>query len=146
MAICSALAGVMAKFVFTYEWSWFVALMFGSIISATDPVAVVSLLNELGRLLSRGIILGSSELIDSNTFFSGVSKQLSTLIEGESLLNDGMAIVLYKIFYNLSFSSMTGKCAYSFSSVAYEKEFISLTLPNTAGFPRVLRFLPINKR
>ena len=48
MAISSALAGVMAKLVFTYEWSWFVALMFGSIISATDPVAVVSLLNELG--------------------------------------------------------------------------------------------------
>ena len=40
-------------------------------------------------------------------FFLGVSKQLSTIIEGESLLNDGMAIVLYKIFYNLSFSSMT---------------------------------------
>lgn len=38
----------------------------------------------------------------------GVSKQLSTIIEGESLLNDGMAIVLYKIFYNLAFSSMTG--------------------------------------
>ncbi len=50
MAISSALAGVMAKLVFTYEWSWFVALMFGSIISATDPVAVVSLLNELGML------------------------------------------------------------------------------------------------
>ena len=85
MAISSALTGVMAKLVFTYEWSWFVALMFGSIISATDPVAVVALLNELG-----------------------VSKQLSTIIEGESLLNDGMAIVLYKIFYNLAFSSMTG--------------------------------------
>ena len=39
----------------------------------------------------------------------GTSKQLSTIIEGESLLNDGMAIVLYKIFFNLAFSSMTGK-------------------------------------
>lgn len=38
----------------------------------------------------------------------GASKQLGTIIEGESLLNDGMAIVLYKIFFNLSFSSMTG--------------------------------------
>ena len=51
MAICSALAGVMAKLVFTYDWTWFVALMFGSIISATDPVAVVALLNELRMLL-----------------------------------------------------------------------------------------------
>ena len=38
----------------------------------------------------------------------GTSKQLGTIIEGESLLNDGAAIVLYKIFYNLSFGAMTG--------------------------------------
>ena len=41
--------------------------------------------------------------------FLGTSKQLSTIIEGESLLNDGMAIVLYKIFFNLAFSTMTGE-------------------------------------
>ena len=28
-------------------WSWYVALMFGAVICATDPVAVVSLLKEL---------------------------------------------------------------------------------------------------
>lgn len=48
MAVAAALAGVMAKFVFTYNWNWFVSLMFGSIVSATDPVAVVALLNEIG--------------------------------------------------------------------------------------------------
>lgn len=47
-------------------------LLFGTIISATDPVAVVALLKELG-----------------------VSKRISTLIEGESLLNDGTALVLF---------------------------------------------------
>ena len=47
-------------------------LIFGAIISATDPVAVVALLKELG-----------------------VSKQISTLIEGESLMNDGTALVLF---------------------------------------------------
>lgn len=52
MAIAAALSGVMAKLVFTYNWSWFEALMFGSIISATDPVAVVSLLNELGKFVT----------------------------------------------------------------------------------------------
>jgi len=49
-------------------------LLFGAIISATDPVAVVSLLKELG-----------------------VSKRISTLIEGESLLNDGTALVLFLV-------------------------------------------------
>jgi len=44
--------------------------------------------------------------------FVGTSKQLGTIIEGESLLNDGAAIVLFNIFYNLSFKAMTGKNNY----------------------------------
>lgn len=48
--------------------------MYGAIISATDPVAVVSLLKELGA-----------------------SKRLSTMIEGESLLNDGTAFVVFLV-------------------------------------------------
>eukprot|EP01084_Bolivina_argentea_P291658 501282_1 len=57
-----------------YDWSWSFSIMFGSIISATDPVAVVALLKELGA-----------------------SKRLSTLIEAESLLNDGTAFVLFTV-------------------------------------------------
>ena len=56
------------------EFSFLACSLFGVIISATDPVAVVALLKELG-----------------------VSKQLSTLIEGESLLNDGTALVLFLV-------------------------------------------------
>lgn len=58
------------------DWDWSLALMFGAIVSATDPVAVVALLKELGA-----------------------SKKLGTLIEGESLLNDGTAIVLFMVFF-----------------------------------------------
>jgi monovalent cation:H+ antiporter, CPA1 family len=50
------------------------ALLFGALISATDPVAVVAVFREVG-----------------------VPKRLLTLVEGESLLNDGVAIVLYNI-------------------------------------------------
>jgi len=57
-------------------WSWEVVLLFGAVISATDPVAVVSILKELGA-----------------------SKKLSTLIEGESLLNDGTAIVIFMVIF-----------------------------------------------
>ena len=49
-------------------------VLFGAINSATDPVAVVALLKQLG-----------------------VSKRISTLIEGESLLNDGTALVLFLV-------------------------------------------------
>ncbi len=55
-------------------WTWLIALLFGTVISATDPVAVVALLKELGA-----------------------SKKLGTLIEGESLLNDGTAIVIFMV-------------------------------------------------
>jgi NhaP-type Na+/H+ or K+/H+ antiporter len=50
--------------------------MFGAILSATDPVAVVALLKEVG-----------------------VSKRFSTLIEGESLLNDGTAMAVFAVFH-----------------------------------------------
>ena len=50
------------------------ALVFGALIAATDPVAVVALFKALG-----------------------VPKRLATLIESESLFNDGTAIVLFKL-------------------------------------------------
>ena len=60
------------------NWDWYVSLMFGSVICATDPVAVVSLLKELGG-----------------------GKKLRTLIESESLLNDGTAIVIFMVFFTI---------------------------------------------
>jgi sodium/hydrogen exchanger 10/11 len=75
LLLCSSLTSLMARFIFPYEWPWVACFMFGTILSATDPVAVVALLKELGA-----------------------SKQLGTIIEGESLLNDGAAIVLFNVF------------------------------------------------
>lgn len=51
-----------------------VAFLFGALISATDPVAVVAVFREVG-----------------------VPRRLLTLVEGESLLNDGVAIVLFAV-------------------------------------------------
>ena len=62
----------------TNNMSWIACVLFGAIISATDPVAVVALLKELG-----------------------VSKRISTLIEGESLLNDGTALVLFLVLQEM---------------------------------------------
>jgi NhaP-type Na+/H+ or K+/H+ antiporter len=58
------------------DWTWPVAFMFGALISASDPVAVVAILKEMGA-----------------------SKKLSTLIDGEAIMNDGTAIVLFMVFY-----------------------------------------------
>ncbi|MDX8409287.1 MAG: cation:proton antiporter [Mariprofundales bacterium] len=51
-----------------------VALLFGALISATDPVAVIALFKELGAPL-----------------------RLTVLVEGESLFNDATAIVVFNI-------------------------------------------------
>lgn len=51
-----------------------VAIAFGALISATDPVAVVAFFRTLG-----------------------VDKRLTVLVEGESLFNDGVAIVIFNI-------------------------------------------------
>ncbi len=66
---------------FMQGFTWKLALVFGAIISATDPIAVVAIFKNLG-----------------------VPKRLSMLLEGESLLNDGTAIV----FFTLSVALVTG--------------------------------------
>ena len=52
-----------------------VCLMFGSIVAPTDPIAATSILNKFG-----------------------LPKDVSFLIEGESLLNDGMGVALFVCF------------------------------------------------
>ena len=66
------------------SWGMGAALLFGALISATDPVAVVALLKEKSS-----------------------RKRLETLIEGESLLNDGTAIVFFSLFYGFALGTTT---------------------------------------
>ncbi len=72
LGVSAALIG--ASLHFGLEVPMAAALLFGALISATDPVAVVAIFRQLGA-----------------------PKRLLTLIEGESLLNDGVAIVLFNI-------------------------------------------------
>ena len=61
-------------------WSFPLCMTFGSILAATDPVAVAALLDAVGA-----------------------PPRLKTHIAGESLLNDGSAIVFFTIFSELYF-------------------------------------------
>nr|ACZ57357.1 plasma membrane Na+/H+ antiporter [Zygophyllum xanthoxylum] len=76
--ISTVCRGSALKLTFPYNWDWKTSLLLGGLLSATDPVAVVALLKELGA-----------------------SKKLSTIIEGESLMNDGTAIVVYQLFLKM---------------------------------------------
>jgi CPA1 family monovalent cation:H+ antiporter len=62
-------------------FTWQYALVFGALISATDPIAVMAVFKSLG-----------------------VPRRLSMLLDGESLLNDGAAIV----FFTLSLTLVSG--------------------------------------
>lgn len=81
LVLCTFMSAAMMKYILGYggEFTWDHAMLYGSIISATDPVAVVALLKELGA-----------------------SKRLSTLIEGESLLNDGTAMVVFSVLLEIA--------------------------------------------
>ena len=43
----TVLTAVAVKYTFPYGWSWTLALLFGAMFSATDPVAVVAVLREV---------------------------------------------------------------------------------------------------
>ena len=60
-------------------FGWQQGLLFGALIAATDPVAVVALFKTLG-----------------------VPRELAVVMEGESLLNDGTAIVVFTLILGVS--------------------------------------------
>lgn len=78
VGIGAILMASFVKYALPYSWGWNLAMIFGSIVSATDPVAVVALLKS-----------------------AGASPKLTILIIGESLMNDGTAMVLFTLFYEM---------------------------------------------
>lgn len=77
--------------------SWPIALVFGALISATDPVAVVAVFRVIG-----------------------VPKRLAVLVESESLFNDGTAIVLFNLVLAIA---ITGQ----FDAVAGVVDFVRVS-------------------
>lgn len=101
LIICMLLTGALMMGVATFipgfeSWTWAFALMFGALISATDPVAVVALLHELKT-----------------------SKRFSTLVDAESLLNDGTGIVCFMLFFG---AYATGEATHASPVITFIRE------------------------
>ena len=108
------------SFHYLFEWAIFPALVFGALISATDPVAVVALFRELGA-----------------------PKHLITLVEGESLFNDGTALVMYNLFLILALGAggeafSLGTSLVSFLKVVFGGILVGYIMAQlTIGFLRI---------
>lgn len=74
----SLLTAVEAMYFLPSDLTFTLALSFGAVLSATDPVAVVALLKGVGAPAS-----------------------ITMIIAGESMLNDGTAIVLWRYFFDV---------------------------------------------
>lgn len=71
----TCLTGLVGYYILPYGWSWNLCMTFGSILAATDPVAVAALLGKVGA-----------------------PPRLMMHISGESMFNDGSAFVFFTIF------------------------------------------------
>ncbi|HRP95949.1 MAG TPA: sodium:proton antiporter [Rhodocyclaceae bacterium] len=115
MVIAALLTAALVRLGLPLDWSWPVALMFGALVSATDPVAVVSLLREQSS-----------------------RKRLETLIEGESLLNDGTAIVVFVLFYGMVVGGAAGagiaQVSQEFIRVVFVGALVGLAVAGAVAF------------
>jgi CPA1 family monovalent cation:H+ antiporter len=85
-------------------------LVFGALIAATDPVAVVSLFKALGA-----------------------PKRLSMLVESESLFNDGTAIVLFKLMLAVALSAALGNSGDARDSFDYLSAAVDFVRVSAGG-------------
>jgi sodium/hydrogen exchanger 8 len=102
------ITGVLVKYAGDAGWGhpfdWLPSMLFGSLISATDPVTVLALFSELNA--------------DINLY---------SMVYGESVLNDAVALVMYKTVLTFKVTDFNASSALA-ATGSFLKIFISSTL------------------
>jgi CPA1 family monovalent cation:H+ antiporter len=83
--------------------SWLLVLLLGAIISPTDPIAILALLRQLG-----------------------LSDRLRTIVEGESLFNDGVGAAIFVLVLGFLSLSPLGAATPSFWVIVWEALWLML--------------------
>ena len=113
---------LLSKYASPIEWSWNLCFTFGAILCATDPVAIVALLKNLGA-----------------------SSDLTMLITLESLLNDGSALILYN-YFSMSLKSSQVMSPGEVVVYAIKIIFISPLIGLAMGLGTIVAFSLANDR
>lgn len=107
------------------EMPFIIAILFGAIISPTDPVAVLSMFKEFG-----------------------VPRRLAMIFEGESLMNDGTAMALFMVVLSVALQGFHGTTTVLHGFVDFSAMIalgILLGLVMAAVFSKALNFTKKNE-
>jgi len=74
----NVLVAIFARYIFPYNWDLLMSILFGSIVTGTDPMGAMVMAKQTGSL----------------------SGQFAVIIGGESLINEGIAIIVFHIFFD----------------------------------------------
>lgn len=81
LVVATLLVGTMLHYVL--DMPWLKGLLFGAMVAATDPISVLAIFRDVGA-----------------------PERLRTLLEGESLFNDGTSVVLFGVLYQALYSGL----------------------------------------
>lgn len=126
--VCMWIIGVPIPFI--------VALLFGTLISATDPVAVLSLFKDFGAPRRLSLIFEGESLFNDGTSFALFIVVLGIVMEGFhgwDSIGEGIAIFIMMIVGGLVFGLFMGFLFSKFLEKMRDNDFVQITLTMVAA-------------